>query len=95
MVCVEYMHNFFNDHDFKVNAYQHIVPSIVDMGGKMLTKCGNNSEAINEILDLYRFIVDKYAGMVIEMDANTGKTVIDFLIEMLILHWNHFLGVVT
>ena len=95
MGCVEYMRNFFNDHEFKVNVYQHIVPSVVDMGSKMLTKCGNNSEAINEILELYRFIVDKYAGMVIPMDPNTGQTVIDFLISMLMLHWNHFLGIVS
>ena len=95
MGCVEYMRNFFNDYEFKVNVYQHMVPSVVDMGSKMLTKCGNNSEAINEILDLYRFIVDKYAGMVIPMDPNTGQTVIDFLISMLMQHWNHFLGIVS
>ena len=95
MGCVEYMRNFFNDHSFKVNAYQHMVPSVVDMGSKMLTKCSHNPEAINEILELYRYIVDKYAGMVIPMHAATGQTVIDFLISMLMLHWNHFLGVVT
>ena len=72
MGCVEYMRNFFNDHKFKVNTYQHMVPSVVDMGSKMLSKCGHNSEAVNEILDLYRFIVDKYAGMVIPMDPSTG-----------------------
>ena len=95
MGCIQYMSNFFNDANFKVNAYQQMVPTVVDMGSKMLTKCGHNSEAVNEILELYRFIVDKYAGMVIPMDQTTGQTVIDFLVSMLMLHWNHFLGVVT
>ena len=49
-----------------------MVPSVVEMGSQMLTKCGHNSEAVNEILGLYRFIVDKYAGMVMPMNINTG-----------------------
>ena len=59
------------------------------MGSAMLTKCVTNSEAINEILDLFRFIVDKYSGMTLAMPDSVdqshpqGQTVNDFLITML------------
>ena len=36
MGCIEYMRNFFNDHQFKVNTYSHLVPSVVRMGSTML-----------------------------------------------------------
>lgn len=26
MCCIEYMRNFFNDHNFRVNTFAHIVP---------------------------------------------------------------------
>ena len=95
MCCIEYMRNFFNDHNFRVNSFAHIVPEVVKMGSTMMSKCVQNSEAINEILDLFRFIVDKYSGMTLAMptinpatgaDQNlqlSGQTVNDYLISML------------
>lgn len=64
------------------------------MGSSMLTKCVGNSEAINEILDLFRYIVDKYACMTLNM-PETQQTVNDFLISMLQEAWTHFMGVIT
>lgn len=69
MSCIEYMRNFFNDHQFRVNTYAHIVPDVVRMGSTMLQRCSDNSKAVNQILDLYRFIVDKYAAMTLPMPA--------------------------
>ena len=84
------MRNFFNDHKFRVETFAHIVPQVVKMGSLMLTKCVANSEAINEILDLFRFIVDKYSSMPTLVMPNSadqshpaGQTVNDFLISML------------
>ena len=42
---------------------------VVEMARNMLLKCGEKPEAINEILELYRWIVEKYAGMVIPMGS--------------------------
>ena len=63
MTCAEYMKNFYNDHSFKVNAYAHLLPPVLEMGSHMLSKCAGNMEAVNEILDLFRFVVDKYAAV--------------------------------
>ena len=97
MGCIEYMRNFFNDHMFRVNTYSHLVPAVVKMGSTMMQKCVANSEAINEILDMYRFVVDKYACMTLPMgaDMDQNTTVNDFLVSMLQEAWTHFLGVIT
>ena len=95
MCCIGYMKNFFNDHLFRVNTFTHLVPQVVTMGSSMLTKCVTNSEAINEILDLFRFIVDKYSGMLIAMPDSAGQTVNDFLISMLQQVWSRFVGVIS
>ena len=84
MVCIEYMRTFFSDRNFKVSAYEQMVPLAVETGFKMITSCVHNSEAVSEILDLYTLIVGKYAGTVIPIDTNSGKTVIDFLVEILV-----------
>ena len=95
------MKNFFNDHLFRVNTFTHLVPQVVTMGSSMLTKCVTNSEAINEILDLFRFIVDKYSGMTIAMPESAdqahpqGQTVNDFLISMLQQVWSRFVSVIS
>ena len=81
MGCVEYFRNFFNDGEFRVNAFQHLVSPVVEMARNMLLKCSDNPEAINEILELYRWIVEKYAGMVIPMEQ--GVTLIDFMVGMM------------
>lgn len=73
--CIEFMHNFFNDNKLDVQAYAHLVPDVVRMGKTMLQKCAENSEAVNEILDLYRFIVEKYAAITLPMpDTAAGAT---------------------
>jgi hypothetical protein len=63
------------------------------MGSNMLSKCVSNSEAINEILDLFRFIVDKFSGMTLAMEGQ--QTVNDFLINMLQQVWVHFVGIIS
>ena len=50
-----------------MNAYAHMVPSVVKMGSSMLQKCTGNSEAMNEVLQLFSFIVEKYASMSLTM----------------------------
>jgi len=67
MTCAEYMKNFYNDHTFKVHAYAHLLPPVLEMGNHMLGKCAGNMEAVNEILDLFRFVIDKYAAVQIAM----------------------------
>ena len=59
------------------------------MGSLMLGKARENTEAVNEILDMYRFIVDKYANMVMPMPGS-DLSVIDFLVKLLIEQWTHF-----
>ena len=46
---------------------------------------------------MYRFIVDKFAGMTLAMAADVDQqaTVNDFLVSMLQEAWTHFLGVIT
>ena len=47
----------------------------------MLAKCAGNMEAVNEILDLFRFVIDKYAAMSVAMPC--GQTANEYLIRML------------
>ena len=66
----------------------------------MFQKCVGNSEAITEILDLFRFIVDKYSSMTIPMPQADGselqgQTVNDYLISLLQQVWDHFYGHVS
>ena len=64
------------------------------MASMMLTKCTGNSEAINEILDLFRFMVDKFACMTLAMPGSNGQTVNDFLIQVLQQAWVKFVEVI-
>ena len=71
------------------------------MGSLMLTKCQSNSEAIGEILDLFRFIVDKYSCMTLAMpelaadgQQPQAQTVNDFMINMLQQVWTYFMGAI-
>lgn len=85
MTCAEYMKNFYNDHAFKVQAYAHLLPPVLEMGSQMLAKCAGNMEAVNEILDLFRFVIDKYAAMTIAMPG--GLTANQYLVNMLLSQW--------
>jgi hypothetical protein len=52
----------------------------------MLAKCAGNMEAINEILDLFRFVIDKYAAVSIVM--TNGQTANEYLVSMLVSQWS-------
>ena len=56
------------------------------MGNHMLAKCARNMEAVNEILDLFRFVIDKYAAMSVAMPC--GQTANEYLISMLSSQWS-------
>lgn len=85
MTCAEYMKNFYNDHAFKVNTYANLLPAVLEMGNHMLTKCTGNMEAVNEILDLFRFVIDKYAAVILLMP--NGQTANEYLVSMLDSQW--------
>jgi hypothetical protein len=65
---MDYFKNFYNDHNFKTIKYAHILPKMLEICNQMILKYsrveGANYEVVNEILELYRFIVEKYAGFV-------------------------------
>ena len=52
MNCSEYMKNFYNDHNFKVSSFAHLLPPVITMANQMMLKCSANMEAVNEILEL-------------------------------------------
>lgn len=63
MACVEYMRNFYNDVNFRTEAYGHFLGDVIKMCNSMiLMTYTKNTEVLNEILELYRFIVEKYAA---------------------------------
>lgn len=90
MTCAEYMKNFYNDHAFKVHAYAHLLPSVLEMGCHMMNTCAGNMEAVNEILDLFRFVIDKYAAVQVAMA--TGQTANEYLLHMLEAQWQSAAG---
>ncbi len=62
MACVEYMKNFYNQQNFRVDAYSHFLGDVLTMCNDMIMRTyTKNTEVLNEILELYRFIVEKYA----------------------------------
>ena len=66
MCCMDYLKNFYNDSNFKINKYAHLLPKVLEICNQMILKYSQSKlgsvEVINEILELYRFIVEKYAG---------------------------------
>jgi hypothetical protein len=64
MTCLDYLTNFYNDDQFKIELYAPILPYVVNMASQLLVAQNslNNIEIVNEILELFRFIVQKYAG---------------------------------
>ena len=81
MTCADYMKNFYNDHAFKVNTYANLLPAVLEMGNHMLGQCVGSMEAVNEILDLFRFVIEKYAAVTLLMP--NGQTANEYLIAML------------
>jgi hypothetical protein len=63
MACVDYMTNFYNDQYFKTDLYAHFLGDVIAMCNQMiLSTYTKNTEILNEILELYRFIVEKYSS---------------------------------
>lgn len=80
MNCLEYMKNFYNDHNFKVQIFADLLPDVITMANQMMLYCSANMEAVNVILELFRFIIDKYAAMTILMP--NGQTTNECLLDM-------------
>ena len=94
MSCIEYMRNFFNDAEFRINAYQQLVPSVIEMGNRMLQRCIKNPLAANKILELFRYIVDKYAPMVLQMPGRT-ETATELIVQNCVENWTMYLTKVS
>lgn len=78
MCCLEYLKNFYNDYEFKATKYAHLLPKVLPICNQLIIKyaaVGPSTAAatgqstsyvsylvINEVLELYRLIVEKYAG---------------------------------
>ena len=57
------MRNFYNDVNFRTEAYAHFLGDVIQMCNQMIRETyTKNTEILNEILELYRFIVEKYAS---------------------------------
>jgi hypothetical protein len=62
MVCVEYMKNFYNWEHFNSGVYSHFLTDVLRMCNQMImTTYTKKTEILNEVLELYRLIVEKYA----------------------------------
>ena len=63
MACVDYMTNFYNDANFRTDTYAHFLGDVLQMCNLMIKQTYTlNTEILNEILELYRFIVEKYSS---------------------------------
>lgn len=65
MACIDYMRNFYNQENFRVDAYAHFLGDVLSMCNIMIERSytrNNNTEIMNEVLELYRFVVEKYAA---------------------------------
>ena len=65
MACIDYMRNFYNQSEFRVEAYAHFLGDVLGMCNRMIQNSyqrSNNAEILNEVLELYRFVVEKYAA---------------------------------
>jgi hypothetical protein len=60
MACIDYMKNFYFDMYFKTDTYQSLLKDVLTMSNTMIMKTyQKNSEVLNEVLELYRIIVEK------------------------------------
>jgi len=52
MSCIGYMKNFFNDNNFKVEEYAHIVPPVVKQSSQMMRRLLSMGKPsiVNEVL---------------------------------------------
>jgi len=81
------MKNFYNDHYFKSERYSQLLGDVVQMCNKMiLTTYTQNTEILNEILELYRLIVEKYASAL--QTVSLIIQLVSFLKEI----WDYFIN---
>lgn len=85
MACIDYIKSFYNDAYFKTEAYAHILIDVISMCNKMiLTTYTKNTEVLNEILELYRLLVEKYSD-------SSSYAQIAQLAHFLSTIWNYFI----
>lgn len=88
MACIDYIKSFYNDAYFKTDAYAHILPEVIGMCNKMImTTYTKNTEVLNEILELYRLLVEKYS-------SSKSYGLIVQLAQFLNTIWHHFISLV-
>ena len=69
MGCLSYFSNFFNDHTFRVTPFAGLVTPVLRICNELILKA-MAAEAeltqklivVNETLEVYRFIVERYAA---------------------------------
>ena len=63
MTCLDYLKNFYNDHNFRVHKYAHLLHKVGSICNLLVQKFSEqqNYRALNDVLELYRYIVEKYA----------------------------------
>lgn len=71
------MKNFYNDDKFRVNAFAHLLPQVFKLcnavlltfngsladANKNVDEMHNSCSVVNEVLELYRLVLEKYAAM--------------------------------
>ena len=69
MKCIDYMKNFYQDYQFRTQKYAHLLGRISPICKELILKYlsreqnkEQNYQVINEILELFRYIVSWYAG---------------------------------
>lgn len=79
MSCVDYMINFFNDYEFQTETYASVVPDVVYQSAVMMRRlmASGKPSIVTEVMQLYRFIVDKYSTL--ECKMSDGTTVMETL----------------
>ena len=74
MCCIDYLKNFYNDHQFKINRFAILLPKVLNVGNQMIVKFSSDSiggeaelkfKAMNEVLELFRLVVEKYSGFTV------------------------------
>lgn len=64
MTCLDYLKNFYNDHNFRVHKYAALLHKVGPICNLLVQKFSSqqNYRALNDVLELYRYIVEKYAA---------------------------------
>ena len=83
------MKNLYNDAEFKKDKFRHLLPRVVEMVVSMVHRIIllGNTEVVTEVIDIFRFIVDKYADEEILMAD--GLLVNQHIIQFFDHVWTH------